>query len=426
MQKLPQSVSAESQLSESRLISGRFLGWVAATIAASCAVTSTVIKNTTDDISDRVAETGVIDISPSLIEIPTPPQEVKTPIQVPAPTPIPPSEVLPTVVPTPSPATSEDPEEPEEKTPETRVVTFSQADEIVLSRYSGRYALAEARHNHDTFNRTFPHRLVDHEILLKAIFDADNNDDSLVQFRELLFPESLHTPLFIDIGPGIANKDLAVGGGNGKPAITLQELAVAFPHIPFIALDLPSEVDIFLGKASKANAEYTIDANKRAAFLAHQNVHILSGDGLKPFKEQWSDETTNPIPDRARPQITSKTTLFVRAANSIDIYCTYKEVKPMLTALALDYQKNPICFFYNRQILLKPAGSLEWRAVGQTSNMGFRHSNRVLTRDGEPPFKFHASILQEVARRTQQRSNTAQREIIVPKVDEDEAIQPGG
>ncbi len=425
MQKAPLQIPAPSKneaTSSDSFLSNRFAFFVAATAFASAGVTHLVIRDTADQVTAVTRdETGRASLFP-VPEASTISTTEESPIQPETPA-EPPIEVPVPLQPPPQP-TSDDPEaeEPQAEQPDTRLVTFTPEDELVLSRYSARYALAEQRHNHNTFNRTFPHRLVDHEILLQAILDVDSGDDSMVIFRDLLFPGSFHSPFFIDIGPGIANKDLTVGGGNGKPAITMQELAEAFPRIPFIALDLPSEVDIFLGKTPKSEVGYVIDHNDRQEFFAHSNVHIVSGDGLKPLKEQLDDASTNPIPDRKRPDITAQTTIFARAANSIDIYCSYEEVKLMLITLALDYQKNPICFFYNRQILLKPAGSLEWRAVGQTSNMGFRHSNRVLTRDGEPPFKLHVAILREVEQRTRQRSNTAQRGVVVPKLDGNESM----
>lgn len=256
-----------------------------------------------------------------------------------------------------------------------------------MRSYAARYHDYEKRHNHNTFNRTYAHRLEDHEIVLREIFNTSNHSvRALTALRALLFPhDGVSTAMFIDIGPGIANKDLRTEKGHGKPAITLQDLADIFPFIPVVALDLPSEVKIFTGETPASIAGYTIEEDARQSLLFRSNVHIVSGDGLKSLKAQWEDTSTNPYPERARPAITPDTTIFVRAANSIDIYCDWDtEVRPALEQLARDFVNQPVCYFFNREIIVKPAGSMQWTIVGRVSNMGFNHANRAHDRHGEP------------------------------------------
>ncbi len=261
-----------------------------------------------------------------------------------------------------------------------------------MKEYSKKYHEAEKRHDHNILNRTFEHRLQDHEIFLSDIFN-NRGDAKMAALRSQVFPSGRKDAVFIDIGPGIANKDLKVKSGKGKPAITLQEIAEEFPGMQCIALDLPGEVDIFTGKTPKSKAGYEIDAEARGELLAKRNMHIVSGDGLKSLKAQWEDRATNPYQERQRPPIGKGTTVFIRSANAIDIYCEWeKEVKPALEQTARDFKDQPVVYLFNREIMLKPAGSLEWKIVGQVSNMGFRHSGRELSRNGQPPYKLNNKI----------------------------------
>ncbi len=269
---------------------------------------------------------------------------------------------------------------------------FTKEEQKRMREYSKKYHEAEKRHDHNILNRTFEHRLEDHEILLSDMFN-NRGDAKMAALRSQVFPTGRRDSVFIDIGPGIANKDLKVKSGKGKPAITLQEIAEGFPSMQCVALDLPDEVDIFTGKTPKSKAGYEIDAEARDGLLAKRNMHVVSGDGLKSLKAQWENRATNPYPERQRPPISKDATVFIRSANAIDIYCEWeKEVKPALEQTARDFKDQPVVYFFNREIMLKPAGSIEWKIVGQVSNMGFRHSGRELSRNGQPPYKLNNRI----------------------------------
>ncbi|MFA7278220.1 MAG: peptidoglycan-binding protein [Candidatus Gracilibacteria bacterium] len=242
-------------------------------------------------------------------------------------------------------------------------------------------------HSHNVQNRTFRGRLQDHEMLLDSIFSGANGGESAKILKDILLNPQTDGMFFIDIGPGIANKDLDVRGGRGKPAVSLQEFAGKFKGVQCFALDMPSEMDIFTGKTPEAVAGYTIASEDRNELLAKRNMHLIRGNGLTSLKDQLVSPRTNPYPERPRPTPTKNSTIIVRAANSIDLYGNWeKEILPALTKMAEDFKDNPVVLLFNREILVKPAHSATWKLVGQVSGMGFRHNDRALTRSGHPPF----------------------------------------
>nr|MBP7898998.1 peptidoglycan-binding protein [Candidatus Gracilibacteria bacterium] len=242
-------------------------------------------------------------------------------------------------------------------------------------------------HSHNVQNRTFRGRLQDHEMLLDTIFSGAHGGESAKILKDILLNPQTDGMFFIDIGPGIANKDLDVRGGRGKPAVSLQEFAGKFKGVQCFALDMPSEMDIFTGKTPEAVAGYTIASEDRNELLAKRNMHLIRGNGLTSLKDQLVSPRTNPYPERPRPTPTKNSTIIVRAANSIDLYGNWeKEILPALTKMAEDFKDNPVVLLFNREILVKPAHSATWKLVGQVSGMGFRHNDRALTRSGHPPF----------------------------------------
>ena len=249
-------------------------------------------------------------------------------------------------------------------------------------------------HNPNIFNRTFEGRLRDHEILLADIFDTSNQSLPLAALRSILFPTSDYRPFFIDIGPGIANKDLVVKSGQGRPAITSQEMAAQFPEMPIALVDLPNEIDRFTGTTS---GNYVVDASRRQELLNKQNIHLVRGNGLMSLREQWEDGTNNPYPERDRPEMTGEITVIIRTANSIDIYCSWNtEVRRALIGMAQDFQHQPTLLFFNREILAKPIGTIEWTAIGRVSDMGFDHRERELTRKEKAPYQIDPEKLDAI------------------------------
>jgi lipoprotein-anchoring transpeptidase ErfK/SrfK len=287
-------------------------------------------------------------------------------------------------------------------------LNFTPDEERRLKSY---YEYNAAHFSDNNLNRTYPNRLQDHEFFIQAVMHPEypgdevkkvykNYNEAMPGIQSLhdeLFPTAEYKPFFIDIGPGIANKDMMVMGGKGKPAITSQEMADRFPSMPVVALDLPDQVEIFMGRAQGVDnkkRKYTIDKKDREEMLSRENIHVLSGDGLKSLKDQWADSSTNPIPERPHPQISSNHVLFIRAANSTDIYCSWEDNKKAIEQMSKDFPGNAIVFFFNKEILYKKRNSSEWSIIGQVSDWGFNHKGRTLSRRGKPPFELKANSKQ--------------------------------
>ena len=274
--------------------------------------------------------------------------------------------------------------------------------EKTLSNYVTRYKIFDE----GTSNRTMANRLEDHEIFLSGLFDKSFpkyqvllRNSNFNWLREVLYRASIartSETLFIDIGPGLANPE-------GLPAITSLEIAHRFPGLDVLALDLQQSVDIFMGRKSGIwkrysgrtlvqTTRYRVADFQRAHFLRPENIHILAGNGLKSIKEQYLDPKTNPV-DRKRPKLGGKKTIIVRNANATDIYCDWNSTRKCghsnrkaLRLLARDFKEKGILYFYNRTIMIKRPSSLRWIEAGITSNRGFNHRTRTLTRGGMPPF----------------------------------------
>ncbi len=250
------------------------------------------------------------------------------------------------------------------------------------------------KHGIDSINRTFDHRLIDHEILLANIMQKEGSTSSpgIVDLRKILFPHAEIKPIFIDIGPGLANPE-AAKGGKGKPGITLQEIAAKFPDMPSIGIDLPYQINAFFGN----KPEYLIDEDKQQEFLNRNNIHLISGNGLSRLSNLWKNENNNPVPNKKRPEITAQSTPIIRSANALDLYVSNRAAKVALSKIAEDYKSNAIMLLYNREIMVKPAQSTQWTIVGQTSGRGFQHFSRSLDlQKGELPYRLDAGKLNKM------------------------------
>lgn len=260
---------------------------------------------------------------------------------------------------------------------------FRPADEYRLGLYASEFERnfgGELPDNPNELNRTWEGRLRDQQVLLSGLMNpasglAEERGDLQTLQATLKLNQPGQQVVFFDIGPGIANQDLKIERGAGKPAITSQEMAQTFPGMPVVILDLPSEVDHFTG--TKLHEGYPpISGQNRAELLAHDNIYVMRGDGLASLSDQWRDARTNPYPEKTRslniqdPSVT----VVVRAANSIDIYCDWEtQVKPALMRMAQDFKDQPVLLLFNQEILVKEAGSINWTLVGQVSEKGFDH-----------------------------------------------------
>lgn len=248
-------------------------------------------------------------------------------------------------------------------------------------------------HDPAIFQRTIRHRLVDHERLLHALRTAEpGTREHGLASRLFDGAPSGGRPVFIDIGPGIANRDLdKPHDGLGTPAITSIEMADAFPDMDVVILDVPEAVQRF--------ASDPLYERGRAELLGRGNVSIVSGSGLRSLRGQLAAPETNPVADRARPAIAPGTPIILRSANALDVYCHWDQpngddpsVRDALDRVATEYRENPILLLYNRAILLKQRGETSWRMVGRVSAFGFNSADRRLGHSGRPAYELDAAL----------------------------------
>jgi hypothetical protein len=84
--------------------------------------------------------------------------------------------------------------------------------------------------------------------------------------------------------------------------------------------------------------------------------------------------------------------VIVRAANSVDIYCSKKNNEDLLLQTAVDFKQNPVLFLYNQSILTKCAGATDWDLLGRVSSRGFNHRTRYIQPYGpafDAPYQLH-------------------------------------
>lgn len=253
----------------------------------------------------------------------------------------------------------------------TAVVEISQVSYLqglaaafeMLGDEIGRYIPARARHaDSRILDRTFAHRLDDHILLL------DHVQRNVELARELGVVGRRR--LFVDIGPGLGNKD-------DNLAQTSAEIALAFPTMSVVSIDRPRAVNLF--KASVGSPGY-----ERLRALPNLAVHEWSdAERLRTVLTEKAD-----VRNGDRPYgFNSNTFTIFRAANSIDIYEDAVVNTQVLTETATDMAPNPVMFLFNRAILFKPADGLKWHFIGQVSFRGFNHNNQRIVGygPGTPP-----------------------------------------
>ncbi len=315
---------------------------------------------------------------------------------------------------------------------------MSKRDERTLGSYSSR--LYRMHRDQNVRNRTWDHRLIDHELLIESLLSPETQDlqvatafsrsradlnrerPALRALKEKFLGSSEGDIVFFDLGPGLGNVDLGIGGGKGKPATTSQDIVDRFPDIQVVALDMPSEVDIFTGKKRGVTRgrPFSMSETERNIAIGKSNFHIAAGNGLKSLKAQLEDNSTNPYPERERPAISPNTPIIIRSANSLDVYCKWNRangkdpsLKSALAQMAKDFESNPIILLFNKEILFKEASSRQWRIVGKVSPKGFRHDDREGRRGKVSPFHLEMSAIDKETprkwRRPQEEANQEDR-----------------
>lgn len=255
---------------------------------------------------------------------------------------------------------------------EPKLDEFTKFEENVIKSYTGRYIFTGQ--DEEIRARTYQDRLEDTNEFLRDLLQSDFfGTQSLAFLKDTLFPpnqsyEKGDNIIFIDIGPALNNLD--------APGITSQSVAYHFPKMTVILWELPTEVDLFLKK---------VPAEKKEELYSFQNVRILSADGVGEFMSSYQDANRWILKNRNVPKLKGKT-IILRAANSIDIYETYSKIQPHFKDVAKSLKENPVLYFFNRSILLKPEGEEKFTLIGYQSVRGFHHNSQSLDRNGEPPY----------------------------------------
>ena len=190
------------------------------------------------------------------------------------------------------------------------------------------------------FNRTFPHRLDDHIEALNGMGVTRGH--------------------FIDIGPGVGEIT-----NPEYPAISSLELARALPGMNVIALDLPESLNT-LRSARQSQPQIG------ASLLNQKNVKVIQGDGMASLPSQLA-KATDAFGKGPVATIKPGDQVVIRASNSIDIYFPWKQLRPVLERMGVDYRDNPVTLLFADKILYKPAGADTFTARGKVSQRGFNH-----------------------------------------------------
>ncbi|WP_411823161.1 tetratricopeptide repeat protein [Leptospira sp. 'Mane'] len=249
---------------------------------------------------------------------------------------------------------------------------FTGMEESVIRSYTGRYIFSGQEE--EIRARTYENRLEDTNEFLRDLLEKDFfGTPALASLKEDIFPgkhsyEKGENVVFLDIGPALNNPD--------APGITSQSVAFHFPKMDVVLWELPKEVDLFLKK---------VPMDKKEQLYSFGNIRILAADGVGSFKTEYYEPKNWILSNRSIPSIKNKTVI-MRAANSIDIYETFAKIQPHFQDIATELKDNPVLYFFNRSILLKPKGQSKFTLIGYQSIRGFHHNFQSLDRNGEPPY----------------------------------------
>lgn len=209
-------------------------------------------------------------------------------------------------------------------------------------------------------NRTFRNRLQDHIKLIKDILKGKCCLNELLDIDDRKL-------LFIDIGPGIGNKEY--------PAITSIEMAKAFPDkIDVVAVDLPSSFQILENLLNE-------NSNLKDELRKYKNLYFINDNALQIEKTWFNGRQDAIFTDREIPSLRGRDDriLIIRSANSIDVYCSWDDVRSWLTRIANEFRCYRILFLLHREILYKEQNNTEWTAIGMVSERGFRSGTQDLS-----------------------------------------------
>lgn len=249
---------------------------------------------------------------------------------------------------------------------------FSDLEEKTIRSYTGRYLFQTQ--DEEIRARTYENRLEDTNLFLDDLLNPKAYlSKSMMILRKSLFGdlklyERGNQVVFLDIGPGLNHPE--------SPGVTSQAVAKHFPKMEVVLWELPGEVDLFLKK---------VKTELKEKLYGFSNIRILSADGVGDFNSEYNDPNHWILRNRPIPSLKHKT-IVIRAANSIDIYEPYTKIQPHFQNIGKELKDNPVLYFFNRSILLKPKGKEKFILIGNQSIRGFHHNFQSLDRNGEPPY----------------------------------------
>ncbi|MDP3245229.1 MAG: hypothetical protein Q8M83_06275 [bacterium] len=256
---------------------------------------------------------------------------------------------------------------------------LTQAEEKRLMSYSG-FNFNKARRKmvdgEKMLARTFPQRLQDHELFLRALLE-----DRLENLSQLAHG----CLMFIDIGPALGNSQ--------HPGITMLPIADILEKSGdgnvVVGIDLPEEVEAF-----KKNVQKNPQLKKP---LDRQAIYLLGADGKSDLAKLINGRVHDAT-GRALPSLDSTYFVVIRTANAIDLYATWPQSKKWLVANARSLAKNHVLLFFNREVMFKPAGQTQWSIIARLSERGFRHNSRnTKLAKGEKPYVVYKKELAKLA-----------------------------
>lgn len=249
---------------------------------------------------------------------------------------------------------------------------FTELEEKTIRSYTGRYIFYGQ--DEEIRARTYENRLEDTNLFLSDLIEEGRFfTPTMNRLKRLLFGDSANfhkgnNIVFFDIGPALNHPEY--------PGVTSLAVAKHFPEMEVVLWELPSEVELFLKK---------VQSDKKDFLYSFKNIRILSADGVGDFEADYANVNNWILKNRPIPKLKGKTIIF-RSANSIDIYEPFTKIEPHFLLISKILKDNPVLYFFNRSILLKPMGSEKFTLIGNQSIRGFHHNFQSLDRNGEAPY----------------------------------------
>ena len=245
-------------------------------------------------------------------------------------------------------------------------------EEWQIGTYTGAYKYT--RHSAAVQARTYNGRHEDTRVFLADLLNAGKNDSLALNrlrknFLGTEFSRDGREINFIDIGPAVANRRI--------PAATSVTIAKSFKKMNVVAFDLPEQVERYVNK---------VPAKAKRRLQSHKNIHIFAGNGLAPLLTQFRESKNWLLKDRSYPRFRGCGPVVIRAANSIDIYAHYWQVRPGFREVGREFKCHPVLYFFNRSLLFKPRDKTRFHMVGYVSVRGFHHNTVSFDRGGEPAY----------------------------------------